>query len=483
MANNRNRPRNNDDNFFISGSRAGNKPRNNRAAANAGPAQSKSLLNRSRNFFGFGAAPAASVNNSGNRNAAGNRNASANAGRDAPGANAASNRAPNKSGSIFNRIFSFSTPTAAPTPTNGAANVNNTGLINAINQLKNEVNGANGGNGASLPARNQRLPTATLVNGILKKMGNDTEKLQAKITELNTQLRNQKAAVNAGAVNSNALKNKEKTIRELKSVIKKLYALLYKIYSLHTVSNNARAKHLENIQQTLVRNKAVLNVVNRIISENNQILNIQRGAENLQIEREPLVVTPGAGEVTENANLNRNQNRNGMGLNRNRNAAGEVRPAMGARNNSAGAGNNLYRNIGEIPSNNRPGEAEEEPEEVEEEEEPEGEVNLVIPNRQIEQIMAEERANENVSLSNLIRRNASGAPEEVVPAPAPEEAGNTLTANRESPEETAEMPLNNNTMGRAKSVSRMNRSKKIMAVLKKMEPISVNNALAKLRNY
>jgi hypothetical protein len=437
MANNKNLKRNNDDNFFISGSRAGNRPRNNKQAANAKTSNSRSLLNRSRNFFGFGAAPAVSANNSGNRNAGANSYAPA--------------AEPNKSGSVFNRIFSFTKPTAAPGAA-GAANANNTGLINAINQLKNEVNVTNT---ASFPGRNQRLPTATLVNGILKKMGNDTEKLKAKINELNVQLRNQKATTNAGTVNNNALKNKEKTIRELKSVIKKLYALLYKIYSLHTVSNNSRAKHLENIQQTLVRNKAVLNVVNRIISENNQILNSQSGAENLQIEKEPLVVAENAGVRNVNGNRNRGES---------------------ARNNGADAQNNLYRNIGEIPSNNlteeMPGATP-----VEVDEEPaEGEVNLVIPNRQIEQIMAQERANENVSLSNLVHKNAQGTE-------GVEEAGNTITANQESPEETAEMPLNNNTMGRAKSVSRMNRSKKIMAVLKKMEPISVNNALTKLRNY
>ena len=463
MANNRNRNKAaNNDNFFISGSSARNKPGANQQAANAGA--SKSLLNRSRNFFGFGAAATAPVaaNNNGN------------AGTPVPAAPAA-----NQSGSVFNRIFSFTSGNAARPNNRKNGNTGN-GLVNAINQLKEEV--VNGGN-ASLPAT--RLPTATLVNGILKKMGNDSEKLKAKITELNTELRNQKAAVNAGAVNGNALKNKEKTIRELKSVIKKLYALLYKIYSLHTVPNDARAKQLENIQQTLVRNKAVLNVVNRIISENNQILNLQRGAENLAIETEPLVVPGNMANAVNAGNVGNVGNRNRNMGNRNR-VAEPTGPRLTGRNKSSGI-NNMFRNIGEIPGNtaavaevNMVGNAgNAEPEEA-----PEGQMNLVVPNRQIEQIMAQERANENVSLSNIVRkeRNASEATGEEG-AEGVEEAGNTMTANRESPEETAEMPLNNNAMGRSKSVSRMNRSKKIMAVLKKMEPISVNNALTKLRNY
>lgn len=474
MANNRNRNRAaNNDNFFISGSSARNQHRNNKPVAN--PGASKSLLNRSRNFFGFGAA-ATEPNNSSNslRNGNAQGNAGGNTGNRAP-------PAANQSGSVFNRIFSFTSGAAAPGAAAPAAAPATTGLVNAINQLKEEV--VNNGNGSgSLPAANKRLPTATLVNGILKKMGNDSEKLREKITELNTQLRNQKAALATGVVNENALKNKEKTIRELKSVIKKLYALLYKIYTLHTVPNNARAKHLENIQQTLVRNKAVLNVVNRIISENNQILNAQRGAENLAIETAPLVVPGNAANRMGNRNRNRGNRGNSGNMNRGLGAAAAPGPRLTGRNQSSGI-NNMFRNIGEIPGNNRSGEAAEVNESnVEPEEAPEGQMNLVVPNRQIEQIMAQERANENMSLSNIVRkeRNASEAAGEEAEG---EEAGNTMTANRESPEETAEMPLNNNVMGRSKSVSRINRSKKIMAVLKKIEPISVNNALTKLRNY
>ncbi len=464
--NNKNR-KNNDNNFFMSGSRVGNKPRANEPAANAGATRSKSFLNRSRNFFGFG-------------KGATNNNAAA-----APAAAEPTAEAPaEQSGSVFNRIFSFTSPKqTANGPNNGAgavaANGRNNALVNAINQLKVQVNG--NGAPASLPSVNQRLPTATLVNGILKKMSQEKEKLEEKITELNTRLRNQKMANTANT--NNALKNKEKTIRDLKNVIRKLYALLYKIYSLHTVSNNQRSKYLNEIQQTLVRNKNVLNVVNRIIAENNQILETQRNATNLAVNTQPLVL-PNAnagnegGEAAAPMNRNGNRNRNGSGNgngngNRNRN-----RVAGAANANQSGI-NSIFRNIGEIPSNNRPGEVEVEQQEGENQErENQGQMNLVVPDQQIAQIMAQERANENVSLSNLVRKNSEAG----TPA-TPEEQGNTVTANRESPEETAEMPLNNNVMGRAKSVSRMNRSKKIMAVLRKMEPISVNNALAKLRNY
>lgn len=256
--------------------------------------------------------------------------------------------------------------------------------------------------------------------------------------------------------NQNQNKSKSKSSREssnigeLKEVIQKLYDVVYKIYRIQLLTNNQKTRLLNVIQRNLNKNKDFLQVMNRIIEENNKV-------------KEP-TSAPSSNRENNQPPTNNMQNRV------NNTASPPTNSEPPANNGSSSSLNNLFRNINSIPTNRNRNRnqtaAEPEPTAELAEEEPEPEVpNLVLSNRKISEIMKEENEESNVRLSNLLRNKNKNKNVNV-----PANNSGVLVEN----------VVNSETKSREK---RINRSRKLMTLLSTINPISLNVAKQKLQNY
>jgi hypothetical protein len=131
-------------------------------------------------------------------------------------------------------------------------------ITESINALHQEMNRRPSSSSRSTPK------TEEMVSSILEVMNKNKSKLGQQMDRLNRNLQNPR-------------KNAE-SVEELKSTIRKLYALLFSLYKLHTVPIEKRSTVLQEIKSKLQSNHHFMNVVNRIVFENNQMRRNESGA-------------------------------------------------------------------------------------------------------------------------------------------------------------------------------------------------------------
>ncbi len=288
---------------------------------------------------------------------------------------------------------------------------------------------------------------------------NRVQNMNQTIAQINNQ--NQNKSKSKSSRESTELQRKSSNIGELKEVIQKLYDVVYKIYRIQLLTNNQKTRLLNVIQRNLNKNKDFLQVMNRIIEENNKVKEPTSNRENN-------TVAPPT-----------NSTNNTVSPPTNNTSAPPTNSTVNRRNNGSSSLNNLFRNINSIPTNRNRNQTAVEPEPTAElaEEEPEPEVpNLVLSNRKISEIIKEENEESNVRLSNLLRNKNKNK---------------NVNANKNKSINGANVPANNSgvlvenvvnseTKSREK---RINRSRKLMTLLSTINPISLNVAKQKLQNY
>ncbi len=287
---------------------------------------------------------------------------------------------------------------------------------------------------------------------------NRVQNMNQTIAQINNQ--NQNKSKSKSSRESTELQRKSSNIGELKEVIQKLYDVVYKIYRIQLLTNNQKTRLLNVIQRNLNKNKDFLQVMNRIIEENNKVNEPTSNREN----------NTAAPPTNSTASPPTNSTNN--------TAAPPTNNTVNRGNNGSSSSlNNLFRNINSIPTNRNRNQTAVEHEPIAElaEEEPEPEVpNLVLSNRKISEIMKEENEESNVRLSNLLRNK-----------------NKNVNANKNKSINGANVPANNSgvlvenvvnseTKSREK---RINRSRKLMTLLSTINPISLNVAKQKLQNY
>lgn len=197
--------------------------------------------------------------------------------------------------------------------------------------------------------------TGNMVNSLLEVMNKNKNRLGRKVEQLNVNL------MDRG-------KNQE-SVQELKETIRNMYALLFSLYKLHTVPLEKRHAILEEVRSKLEKNHHFLNVVNRVVIENNTMLQNHNHNRSTLGSMQNLSMNKGA-----NAHTNMNV----------REAMAIANMNMNLRLNKAEPKTNLNHSLEAIPTSHDEGEQllEEAKEAIPE---------VVVPEERVQEIVEEEQ--------------------------------------------------------------------------------------------